>query len=60
MKTILIIDGTRPEIFKTALIVIETWKRKDVIGHLLPNRQHKTMALIAFSLYGGEKDSCSA
>jgi len=44
MKTILIIAGTRPEIIKTAPVVIESQKRSDAKVIYCLTGQHKTMA----------------
>ena len=56
MKTILLVAGTRPEIIKTAPVVIEARKRSDVKAVYCLTGQHKTMALEALSIFGVEPD----
>jgi UDP-N-acetylglucosamine 2-epimerase (non-hydrolysing) len=56
MNTILLVAGTRPEIIKTAPIVIEANKRKDIHVVYCLTGQHKTMAMEALSIFGVEPD----
>ncbi len=56
MYTILIIAGTRPEIIKTATIVLESRKRSDVKVVYCLTGQHMTMAQEALSIFGIEPD----
>jgi UDP-N-acetylglucosamine 2-epimerase (non-hydrolysing) len=56
LKTILVIAGTRPEIIKTAPVVIEARKRKDVKVVYCLTGQHKTMAMEALSIFGIQPD----
>jgi len=52
LKTILIIAGTRPEIIKTAPVVLAARSRKDVKVRYCFTGQHKTMPLEALSIFG--------
>jgi UDP-N-acetylglucosamine 2-epimerase (non-hydrolysing) len=52
VKTILIIAGTRPEIIKTAPVVLAARSRKDVKVKYCLTGQHKTMAMEALSIFG--------
>lgn len=56
MKTILLVAGTRPEIIKTAPVVIEARKRKGIKVIYCLTGQHKTMAMEALSIFGVEPD----
>jgi len=56
MKTILLVAGTRPEIIKTAPVVIEARKRNDVKIIYCLTGQHKTMAMEALSIFGVNPD----
>ena len=56
MKTILLVAGTRPEIIKTAPVLIEARKRKDIKLIYCLTGQHKTMAMEALSIFGVEPD----
>jgi UDP-N-acetylglucosamine 2-epimerase (non-hydrolysing) len=56
MKTILLVAGTRPEIIKTAPVVIDARKRNDVKVIYCLTGQHKTMAMEALSIFGVEPD----
>ncbi|MGD0037057.1 MAG: UDP-N-acetylglucosamine 2-epimerase (non-hydrolyzing) [Bacteroidota bacterium] len=56
MKTILLVAGTRPEIIKTAPVLIEARKRKDIKVIYCLTGQHKTMAMEALSIFGIEPD----
>ncbi|HVN48724.1 MAG TPA: UDP-N-acetylglucosamine 2-epimerase (non-hydrolyzing) [Bacteroidota bacterium] len=57
MKTILIVAGTRPEIIKTAPIVLEAQKRKNEFKTFYClTGQHKTMAMEALSIFGIQPD----
>lgn len=56
MKTILLVAGTRPEIIKTAPVVIEARKRKDIKVIYCLTGQHKTMAMEALSIFGIKPD----
>jgi UDP-N-acetylglucosamine 2-epimerase len=51
LKTILLVAGTRPEIIKTAPVVIEARKRSNVKVVYCLTGQHKTMALEALSIF---------
>jgi UDP-N-acetylglucosamine 2-epimerase (non-hydrolysing) len=57
LKTILIIAGTRPEIIKTAPVVIKALKRNDVKVIYCLTGQHKTMAMEALSIFGIQPDA---
>lgn len=57
MKTILIIAGTRPEIIKTAPVVLAAQKRKEVDVKYCLTGQHKTMAMEALSIFGIEPNA---
>jgi UDP-N-acetylglucosamine 2-epimerase len=46
-KTILIIAGTRPEIIKTAPVVLAARNQKDIKVKYCLTGQHKTMAMEA-------------
>jgi len=48
VKTILVIAGTRPEIIKTAPIVLAARNRKDIKVKYCLTGQHKTMAIEAY------------
>jgi UDP-N-acetylglucosamine 2-epimerase len=52
MKTILLVAGTRPEIIKTAPVVIEARKRNDIKVLYCLTGQHKTMAMEALTIFG--------
>ncbi len=56
MKNLLLVAGTRPEIIKTAPLVIEARKRKDIKVIYCLTGQHKSMALEALSIFGVEPD----
>ncbi|MCX7983456.1 MAG: UDP-N-acetylglucosamine 2-epimerase (non-hydrolyzing) [Bacteroidetes bacterium] len=51
MKTVLIIAGTRPEIIKTAPLVLEAQKRKDIRVIYCLTGQHTTMAQEALEIF---------
>jgi UDP-N-acetylglucosamine 2-epimerase (non-hydrolysing) len=55
-KTLLLIAGTRPEIIKTAPVVIEARKRNDFRVVYCLTGQHKTMAAEALSIFGFRAD----
>jgi UDP-N-acetylglucosamine 2-epimerase (non-hydrolysing) len=57
LKTILVIAGTRPEIIKTAPVVLAARSRKDVKVRYCLTGQHKTMAIEALSIFGIEPDA---
>ncbi len=52
MKTILLVAGTRPEIIKTAPVVIEARKRNEFRVVYCLTGQHRTMAAEALSIFG--------
>jgi len=56
LKTILLVAGTRPEIIKTAPVVLEAQKRSDVKVVYCLTGQHKTMAMEALSIFGVQPD----
>ncbi len=56
MIKLLIIAGTRPEIIKTAPVVLVARSRKDAKVIYCLTGQHKTMALEALSIFGIEPD----
>jgi UDP-N-acetylglucosamine 2-epimerase (non-hydrolysing) len=56
LKTILIIAGTRPEIIKTAPIVLEARKHREFKTVYCLTGQHKTMAMEALSIFGIQPD----
>jgi UDP-N-acetylglucosamine 2-epimerase (non-hydrolysing) len=56
LKTILLIAGTRPEIIKTAPIVLEAKKRYDCRIYYCLTGQHKTMAMEALAIFGIQSD----
>jgi UDP-N-acetylglucosamine 2-epimerase len=56
VKTILIIAGTRPEIIKTAPVVLAARNRKDIKVRYCLTGQHKTMAMEALSIFGVQND----
>ena len=56
IQTILIVAGTRPEIIKTAPVVIEARKRKNIKVIYCLTGQHKTMAMEALSIFGIKPD----
>jgi UDP-N-acetylglucosamine 2-epimerase (non-hydrolysing) len=56
LKTILLVAGTRPEIIKTAPVVLEAQKRSGVKMVYCLTGQHKTMALEALSIFGVTPD----
>jgi UDP-N-acetylglucosamine 2-epimerase (non-hydrolysing) len=56
LKTILIIAGTRPEIIKTAPIVLEAHKHREFKAVYCLTGQHKTMAMEALSIFGIQPD----
>jgi UDP-N-acetylglucosamine 2-epimerase (non-hydrolysing) len=55
-KTLLLIAGTRPEIIKTAPVVIEARKRNEFRVVYCLTGQHKTMAAEALSIFGIKAD----
>jgi UDP-N-acetylglucosamine 2-epimerase (non-hydrolysing) len=57
LKTILLVAGTRPEIIKTAPVVIEARKRSNVKAVYCLTGQHKTMAMEALSIFGVTPDN---
>jgi len=56
LKTILVIAGTRPEIIKTAPVVLAARNRKEVEVRYCLTGQHKTMAMEALSIFGIKLD----
>jgi UDP-N-acetylglucosamine 2-epimerase (non-hydrolysing) len=57
LKTILIIAGTRPEIIKTAPVVLAAQNRNDMKVKYCLTGQHKTMAMEALSIFGIQPDA---
>jgi UDP-N-acetylglucosamine 2-epimerase len=51
LKTILIIAGTRPEIIKTAPVVLAAQSRNDMKVKYCLTGQHKTMAMETLFLF---------
>lgn len=56
MKTLLIFAGTRPEIIKTAPVVIEARQHNEFRTIYCLTGQHKTMAMEALSIFGIKPD----